>query len=92
MGDARPLTARIGARSHQDAPALLGRTAGSSSLIQDSLRRLWRNPGAVAGTIVLAAVILLAAFAPVIAPYDPIEQDSTAIRAGPAREAPIRCG
>jgi len=29
-------------------------------------------------------MILLAAFAPMIAPYDPIAQDSTAIRAAPS--------
>src|SRR5215213_9172001 len=86
MSDAQPLTARIGAQSQQGAPASLGRAAGSSSLVHDALRRIWRNPGAVAGAIVITAVILLAAFAPVIAPYDPIEQNSTAIRAGPSAE------
>src|SRR4051812_28134961 len=84
MSDAQPLTARIGAQSQPGAPALLGRRAGSSNLIHDALRRLWRNPGAVVGTIVLTVMILLAAFAPVIAPYDPIEQSSTAIRAAPS--------
>src|SRR5215218_6949147 len=83
---AQPLTAWIGAQSQQVAPASLGRAAGSSSLVHDALRRVWRNPGAVAGAIVITAVILLAAFAPVIAPYDPIEQNSTAIRAGPSAE------
>ena len=86
MSDAQPLTARIGAQSQQGAPSSLGRAAGSSSLVHDALRRMWRNPGAVAGAIVITAVILLAAFAPVIAPYDPIEQNSTAIRAGPSAE------
>ncbi|MFN8590077.1 MAG: ABC transporter permease [Thermomicrobiales bacterium] len=56
----------------------------SSSLTQDALRRLRKNPGAVIGAIVLLIMILLAVFAPVIAPYDPIAQDSTAIRAAPS--------
>lgn len=36
----------------------------------NTLRRLLGAPGAVAGTIVIAAIVLLAAFAPLIAPYD----------------------
>jgi peptide/nickel transport system permease protein len=48
------------------------------------LRRLRRNPGAVVGAIVLVALVLLTVFAPAIAPYDPIAQDSSAIRAAPS--------
>ena len=44
------------------------------------------QPGAIAGAIVLTAMILLAVFAPIIAPYDPIAQDSAAIRAAPSAE------
>jgi peptide/nickel transport system permease protein len=54
--------------------------------MRDTLHQLRRNPGAVAGAIVLAVIVLLAVFAPVVAPYDPIEQDSQAIRASPSRE------
>src|SRR3954471_5569981 len=86
MDDTQPLTARFGVQSRRGASASLGRAAESTSLIHDAVRRLWRNPGAVAGTIVLAAVILLAAFAPVTAPPDPSEQASTAIRTGPSAE------
>src|SRR5215204_760535 len=80
MSDAQPLTARIGAQSQQGAPASLGRAAGSSSLVHDALRRIWRNPGAVAGAIVITAVILLAAFAPVIAPYSRVSSTEDACR------------
>jgi peptide/nickel transport system permease protein len=46
---------------------------------------LGRNPGAVAGGAVLLVVVLFSVFAPIIAPYDPIDQDSQAIRAAPSR-------
>jgi peptide/nickel transport system permease protein len=38
-----------------------------------SYRRLLRNRGAVAGGLILLALVLVAIFAPVIAPYDPLE-------------------
>ena len=41
----------------------------SSSLWSDALRRLFKNKAAVAGAIVLLVLIVLAAFAPWIAPY-----------------------
>ena len=41
----------------------------SSSLWSDALRRLFKNKAAVAGAIVLIVLIVLAAFAPWIAPY-----------------------
>jgi peptide/nickel transport system permease protein len=39
--------------------------------------RLRRNPLTVAGLLIAAALLLMAAFAPLIAPYDPIAQDLT---------------
>jgi peptide/nickel transport system permease protein len=62
----------------------LERASPPTSLARDAARRLARNPGAVTGAIVLVVVVLLAILAPVIAPYDPIAQDSRAIRAGPS--------
>jgi len=41
----------------------------SSSLWSDAIRRLFKNKAAVAGAIVLVVLIVLAAFAPWIAPY-----------------------
>ena len=67
----------------------LGRQVRSRGLAEDALRRLWRNPGAAAGAVTLAVMILLAVFAPVVAPYDPIEQDSQAIRAAPSLDHPF---
>ncbi len=62
----------------------LERASPPTSLARDAARRLARNPGAVTGAIVLVTIVLLALLAPVIAPYDPIAQDSGAIRAGPS--------
>jgi ABC-type dipeptide/oligopeptide/nickel transport system permease subunit len=44
------------------------------TLWQDALYRLFRNKAAVAGLIVIASAFLIAIFAPVLAPYDPIDQ------------------
>jgi peptide/nickel transport system permease protein len=63
---------------------LLQRQGKPRSLTGDAIRRLRRNPGAVAGAIVLASLVLLAIFAPQVAPHDPIAQDSQAIRAKPS--------
>ena len=55
-----------------------GRTAlrrKERSEFAKTLSRLRRNTGAVAGAIVLALIVLIALFAPELAPYDPVEQD-----------------
>lgn len=44
----------------------------SRSLFQDSLYRLFRNKGAIAGMVVIAIFILIAALAPVISPHNPL--------------------
>ncbi|MEI7771445.1 MAG: ABC transporter permease [Chloroflexales bacterium] len=46
------------------------------SLWGDAMRRLLRNRAAVAGVVVVALYILLAIFAPLIAPKNPVEQVS----------------
>lgn len=90
MSETHRLTATIddprvrNTASSQRQPSTLGRDKAASSLTRDTLRRLWMNPGAIAGAIVLVVMVLLAIFAPLIAPYDPIAQDSTAIRAAPS--------
>ena len=43
------------------------------SLWGDALYRLMRNKAAVAGLIVIASAFLVAAFAPLLAPYDPLQ-------------------
>jgi len=46
-----------------------------SGLWRDAWSRLRRNPGALAGFTLVGAFILVALLAPLIAPYDPREQD-----------------
>src|ERR1700748_1520734 len=48
-----------------------------------ALRRLFKRKGAVAGLIVLAIFLLLAIFAPLIAPFDPIATSWTLVRKAP---------
>ena len=40
-----------------------------SGLWGDALRRLWRNPQAIDGTIIVSVFVLVAIFAPLLAPY-----------------------
>ena len=65
--------------------AELSAKAAPSGLTRDAVRRLRKNPGAVAGLFVLVAIILITIFAGQIAPYDPIQQDTQAIRQAPSR-------
>jgi peptide/nickel transport system permease protein len=56
----------------------------SRGLAADTFRKMRRNPGAMVGLVVLTLIILASVFASVIAPYDPIEQDTQAIRQPPS--------
>ncbi|MBR1123806.1 ABC transporter permease [Bradyrhizobium lablabi] len=49
-----------------------------------AFRRLLKRKGAVAGLIVIAAFMLMAVFAPLIAPYDPIATSWSAVRKAPS--------
>jgi peptide/nickel transport system permease protein len=51
---------------------------------QRALRRLWRRRGAMVGLVVVLFFILIAVFAPNIAPHDPIATSWSAIRAAPS--------
>jgi len=53
-----------------------------SGLWSDAWRRLVRNPGAIVGFGLVALFVLTAIFAPLIAPYDPREQDLSLIADG----------
>jgi peptide/nickel transport system permease protein len=44
---------------------------GGVSLFRDAVRRLRRNPVAIVGAVIVGLFILMAAFAPLIAPHDP---------------------
>ncbi len=64
-------------------PMLTGQPK-ARGLARDTLRRVSRNPGALVGLIVLLTIIALTLLAPVISPYDPVRQDTQAIRQGPS--------
>src|ERR1700674_1390487 len=49
-----------------------------------ALRRLFQRKGAVVGLIVIATFILLAVFAPLIVPYDPIATSWSLVRKPPS--------
>jgi len=53
-----------------------------SGLWREAWQRLRRNPGALAGFALVALFILLALLAPLIAPFDPREQDLSLLRDG----------
>ncbi len=73
-------------QADSQAPAVeLATKAAPSSLTRDAVRRLRKNPGAVAGLFVLLVIIFVSIFAGQIAPYDPIQQDTQAIRQAPSR-------
>lgn len=70
------------------ASAALAREAPAVPAVQSpgrlALRRFFSRPAAVAGLILFAGFIILAVFAPLIAPYDPIATSWTAIRKAPS--------
>ncbi|GAB4545549.1 MAG: ABC transporter permease [Anaerolineae bacterium] len=60
------------------------------------LRRLWENVSiifrsrvAVIGLAIVLFWVLVATFAPLIAPHDPLAQDSSAINQGPSQQYPL---
>lgn len=56
--------------------------SGPSGLWGEAWYRLIRNPGAVVGFALVALFVLTAVFAPLIAPYDPREQDLSLLADG----------
>jgi peptide/nickel transport system permease protein len=63
---------------------------GAGGLWRDALHRTARNPGAIVGFVLVGGLVFTAIFAPLLAPYDPIEQNLDAIAEGccpgPSRE------
>ena len=66
--------------------ALIERRADETieSPMRRALRRLKRRKGAVLGLIVIALFVVVAVFAPWIAPYDPAAQSWTSVRKAPS--------
>ncbi len=66
------------------APAVTEATfeAPPMSLWREALSRLRRNPGAIVGAVIVACFVLIALFAPLLAPYDQLEQDLDAVIEG----------
>ena len=57
----------------------VGRDAAPQGLWSDAFARLRRNPGAIAGSIIVTLLVLMAVFAPLLAPQEPNEQDLAAL-------------
>lgn len=51
---------------------------------RETLSRLLKNKGAVAGLVILLAMSIIVIFAPVFAPYDPIQADTSNTLTGPS--------
>src|SRR5512132_3412753 len=56
--------------------------APSTGLWSDAWYRVRRNPGAIAGFVIIAVVIFVAIFAPLLAPFDPREQNLSLLKEG----------
>jgi peptide/nickel transport system permease protein len=54
----------------------------AGGLWRDAFRRLRRNPTAILGAVLVTVFVLVAIFAPLLAPYDPKAADLSQIRPG----------
>jgi peptide/nickel transport system permease protein len=54
----------------------------STGLWADAWYRLRRNPGAITGFVIIAVVVFIAIFAPLLAPFDPREQNLSLLKEG----------
>ncbi|MEV0805702.1 ABC transporter permease [Micromonospora sp. NPDC050200] len=81
-GDERPggvserSIGRLGERkkARLDELARASADQGGVSLLRDALRRLRRNPVAIVGATIVGLFVLVAIFAPLIAPHDPVQR------------------
>ena len=66
---------------------------GTGDLWSEALHRLVRNPAAVVGALIVATFIVVAIFAPLLAPYDPREPHLDLVAEGccpgPSRDYPL---
>ena len=67
-----------------NAASLAGSQDELESPARRALRRLFKRKGAVAGLIVLSIFLLLAIFAPLIAPFDPVATSWSLVRKPPS--------
>jgi peptide/nickel transport system permease protein len=56
--------------------------SASTGLWSDAWYRLRRNPGAIAGFVIIAVIVFVAIFAPLLAPFDPREQNLSLLKEG----------
>src|SRR5215216_4939378 len=54
----------------------------STGLWSDAWYRLRRNPGAIAGFVIIVVIVFVAIFAPLLAPFDPRAQNLSLLREG----------
>jgi peptide/nickel transport system permease protein len=57
-----------------EALAAASAERGGVSLLRDALRRLSRNPVAITGAVIVGLFLLVAIFAPLLAPHDPYKR------------------
>jgi len=69
------------------APAAAARSGGAlrRAFGGETLKRLRRNPSAVAGVVILLLLVLAAIFAPLLTPYDPAKQSLSDVLQHPSR-------
>jgi peptide/nickel transport system permease protein len=75
------------AQVQQDAAAI--REVKTRSRREDFLRAFLSNRLAIFGTVVMAVFVLMAVFAPLLAPYDPLDQNLPQKFAGPSLAHPF---
>ena len=74
------MTASLGDRKRERIDALAARAGalpegdGGVSLVKSAYRRLRRDPVAILGAVIVLVFLLVAAFAPLLAPRDPLAQ------------------
>ena len=71
------------------SPGIEERMGPRSSLFRDALRRLLRNKLAIVGMVIMGTFLLTAIFAPLLTPYDPIQQELVLRRRPPSQEHPL---
>lgn len=61
------------------------------SMFLQVLKRLFKNPVAMTGLIILLVILLLSLLAPLLAPYNPNAMDYSALKSGPSAAHPLGC-